>query len=306
MWALPKIFVIMMALMITTLFPITPVSGKGLYFQHLISIYSDGGNTGLKQPEGIACNDSAMLIVADTGNGRLLRYTFENKALKSEVAEIKLPQLSYPIKSKINSKAEIFVLDGKQRRILQLTTKGAFRRFLEPQGLPDPAAYVPRSFDIDANDNIYILDILSERVLVLNPAGEYTKHIAFPKEYGFFSDLAIDANGNVLLIDSINAMAFSAPKNAVLFSPLTGPLKEYMRYPTSLATDSSGRIYLTDRNGGSVIILGQDGSYLSRLSAMGWKEGFLNYPSQICLNSVGEIFIADTLNSRIQIFTTNE
>jgi len=92
----------------------------------------------------------------------------------------------------------------------------------------------------------------------------------------------------------------------VLFSPLTGPLKEYIRYPTSLDTDESGRIYLTDRNGGSVIILRQDGTYLSRLSAMGWKEGFLNYPSQICLNIKGEIFIADTLNNRIQIFTTIE
>jgi sugar lactone lactonase YvrE len=295
-----------MALMTTMLYPITSVSAKTLQFQHLISIYSDGGNSGQKQPEGIACNDGATLIVADTGNGRLLKYTFENRELKSEVVEIKLPQLFYPIKTKINSKAEIFVLDGKQRRILQLTSEGAFRSFLEPQGLPDPSEYVPRSFDIDANDNIYILDILSERILVLNPAGDYLKHIAFPKEYGFFSDLAIDAKGNVFLVDSINAMAFSAPKNALLFSPLTGPLKEYMRYPTSLATDGSGRIYLTDRNGGSVIILGQDGSYLSRLSAMGWKEGFLNYPSQICLNTRGEIFIADTLNNRIQIFTTIE
>jgi hypothetical protein len=79
-----------------------------------------------------------------------------------------------------------------------------------------------------------------------------------------------------------------------------------MRFPTSITTDGRGIIYLTDRNGGKVVVLGQDGSYLGRLSGMGWKEGFLNYPSQVSINGKGEIFIADTLNNRVQIFTIIE
>jgi len=79
-----------------------------------------------------------------------------------------------------------------------------------------------------------------------------------------------------------------------------------MRFPTSLTTDSRGRIYLVDRNGGSVVVLGQDGSFLSRQSAMGWKEGRLNFPSQICATGSGEVFIADTNNNRIQVFKTIE
>jgi len=35
---------------------------------------------------------------------------------------------------------------------------------------------------------------------------------------------------------------------------------------------------------------------------MGWKEGSLNYPAQMCINRKGEIFVADTMNSRIQLF----
>jgi hypothetical protein len=38
------------------------------------SIYSDANGVGLKHPEGVACNDE-HLIVADTGNSRLLRYS---------------------------------------------------------------------------------------------------------------------------------------------------------------------------------------------------------------------------------------
>jgi hypothetical protein len=33
------------------------------------------------------------------------------------------------------------------------------------------------------------------------------------------------------------------------------------------------------------------------------KEGFLTYPSQLCINARGEIFIADTNDNRIPVFT---
>jgi hypothetical protein len=254
------------------------------------------------QPEGVACNDKSILLVADTGNGRLLRYTYKDEAIKAAAVEIKADQLSYPVKMKVNSKGDIYVLDRKQRRIIRMAPAGAFKNYLEPTGLPSPSSYVSRSFAIDTNDNIYILDIFSERVLVLDSEGRYQKQISFPKEYGFFSDVEVDVRGSVLLIDSVNAMVYSAAANSAGFSPLTESLKEYMRFPASLTTDNRGRIYLVDRNGGSIIILGQDGSFLRRQSGLGWKEGRLNYPSQLCINNKGEVFIADTNNSRIQIF----
>ena len=304
---LKKCLPILAVLMILILNPFLPDIAPALEFRPLTSIYSDGKNVGLKQPEGVACKASTGFIIVDTGNGRLLQYVLDDKNQKPDVAiEIKIPQISYPLKAELNSAADIYVLDGKERRIIHLTPQGIFKGYLEPRGLPDPGGYVPRSFCIDANDHIYILDVYAERVLVLNAAGDYQNQIAFPEEYGFFSDLAVDAKGSVLLIDSIRARLYHAAKDADGFSPLTQSLQEFMRFPTSLTTDSRGRIYLVDRNGGSVAVLGQDGSFLTRQSAMGWKEGRLNFPSQICATGSGEVFIADTNNNRIQIFKTVE
>jgi hypothetical protein len=50
------------------------------------------------------------------------------------------------------------------------------------------------------------------------------------------------------------------------------------------------------------VILGKDGSFLGRQLSMGWKEGLLYYPTQMCINEKREVFIADGGNSRIQIF----
>ncbi len=294
------------AVVISVLFSLTSFSGAEVKFRYITSIYTDDKGVALKQPEGVACNEESFLIVADTGNGRLLQYTFKGGVIETGTVEIKVDQLSYPIKTKVNSKGEIYVLDRKQRRIISMTLAGEFYGYLEPSGLPFPASYVPRSFDIDRHGNIYILDIFYDRVLVLNPQGKYLNQISFPKDYGFFSDVAVDVKGYVLLVDSVNGMVFSAAHNSTSFSPLTASLKEYMRFPASLNTDDRGRIYLTDRNGGSIVILGQDGSFLGRESGLGWKEGRLNYPSQMCINSKGEVFVADTNNSRVQIFATIE
>jgi len=301
-----KICSCLTALMTAVLVPMTSYGGASVKFRHVMSIYADDKGLDLKQREGVACSEKSFLLVADTGNGRLLRYIFKNNALETGATEIKVPQLLYPINAQMNSKGDIYVLDGKQRRILRLTPEGAFRNYLDPTGLPSPTAYVPRSFTIDVKDNIYVLDVFSRRVLVLSPEGEYLRHIEFPKDYGFFSDLTVDFKGSVYLIDSTNAVVFSAAKNSTKFFSLTGKMKQYMRFPTSITTDKRGRIYLVDRNGSRIIILGQDGSFLGRLSGLGWKEGLLNHPSQLCINSKGEVFIADTSNSRIQIFSVLE
>jgi hypothetical protein len=297
-----KILLLVAVLLVAMLFVQVHLSDGAVKFRYVTSIYSDAEGLGLKQPEGVACSGESLLIVADSGNGRLLRCTFEDGAIEVGAVEIKVDQLAYPIKTEINSRGEIYILDRKQRSIVRLSPAGEFRGYLSPEGLSAQSAYVPRSFTIDSNGNIYILDIFSERVLILDPAGRYVGQIKFPDKYGFLSDVAVDFKGTVLLIDVVDGIVFSAEKASVSFSRLTSSLKEYVRFPASLTTDDRGRIYLVDRNGGSIIILGQDGSFLSRQSGMGWKEGSLNYPGQMCINKKGEIFVADTNNSRVQVF----
>jgi sugar lactone lactonase YvrE len=280
--------------------PATVLNAETVKFRHLLSVYSDDKGSAMKQPEGVACSEKSLLVVSDTGNGRLLRYTFQEKALKTE-SEIKVPQLTYPLRVQINSKGEIFVLDGKKQRILRLTPAGEFKGYVDPEGLPSFPPMVPRSFKIGTNDTIYILDIFGERVIELSPDGKYQKHLEFPKDRGFFSDLAVDSRGNLLLIDSIRRMVFSATREAKGFLPLTKNLRNYLNFPTSLTTDARGRIYIVDENGGGIVILGQDGSFMGRQLSMGWLDGLLYYPTQICVNDKGEVFIADRGNNRVQI-----
>jgi hypothetical protein len=264
------------------------------------SIYVDDKGVGLRHPEGVGCSEK-IIVIGDTENNRLVRYQFEEKAVKA-ATEIRVPELSSPIRIQITSKGDIFALDGKQRRIVRLNPDGTFKGYITMEGLPTEAPVIPRSFKIDRDDNIYILDIFSGRVLLLNREGKFQKQVDFPKEYGFFSDVAIDSKGTLFMLDSVKTRVYSAPKGANSFSPLGGSLKEYLSFPTSLAIDARGIMYIADENGGTVGTLSQDGSFLSKQLSMGWNEGLLYYPSQICINEKEEVFIADRGNSRIQVF----
>ena len=268
-------------------------------------ISMDNKNMGLLQPEGIGCSNPSILLVADAGNGRLVQYSFDNEIIVP-MKEIRVPQVSYPIRAQVTSKGEILALDGKTRRIARISPTGDFIAYLDLMGVPQSENIVPRSFALDTKDRIYILDIFSERVLLLETSGKFLKEILFSKKPGFVSDISVDASENVYLIDSISGDVYFSAKDSKNISILSKGLKEYCDFPVSLSSDNRGHIYVVDKNGSRIVVLGRDGSFQGQQLSMGWKEGFLRYPSHICVNNKGKIFIADTGNNRIQTFTVFE
>jgi hypothetical protein len=282
--------------------PVFSFGAETLKLRYKTAAVMDDKEGALKQPEGVACNDNALFIVADTENGRLVRYTYQDKTLKGG-AEIKVPQLAFPTRVQFNSKGDIFVLDGKSHNIIHLNPEGVLVGTVEPQGVSAPARFVTKSFKIDAYDNIFLLDIFGERVLQLDPSGKLLNQVPFPKDYGFFTDLAVTLGGDVLLIDSVNSVVYTAKKDKPVFAPLTKSMRDYMNFASYIATSSSsGEIYLLDQDGGAVVVVGPDGSFQGRQLNLGWKAGQLYYPTQMCINKNGDVFISDRNNSRVQIF----
>jgi sugar lactone lactonase YvrE len=275
-------------------------AADALKFSHSGSAYADGRGAALSRPEGVACGPGPTVVVADTRNGRLVRYALSEETLR-DGNPISVPQLKYPVRVHIGTNGDILVLDGKLRRVLRLNAAGEFVKAVEPLGVPK-GNVVPKSFALDREDGIYFLDIFSRRVVVTDPSGNYQREIPFPEKFGFFSDLAVDGRGTVFLLDSVAGILFAAEKGQGAFSLLTKDLKEYATFPANVTTDGKGAVYVVDQNGGGVIVLGQDGSYRGRQLGMGWKEGLLYYPSQMCVSG-GEIaVIADRENNRVQVF----
>lgn len=268
---------------------------------YLASVYADEKQVGLHLPEGVACGAGGVVVVGDTGNDRLVRFTYRDRTL-GPVSAIKIPQLTAPSRVQLTSKGDIYALDSRQRRIVHLDSNGQFKAALAFDGVPAPATIVPKSFAIDAADNLYVLDEFSARVLVVDAQGKFQRALALPAGIGFATDVAIDFEGNLLLLDSVNRRIFSAAKGAAAFEQLDGSLAASVAtMPTSI-TASRGILFVAEGSGSTIDVFGRDGKFLTRTLTMGWNEGQLNHPSQLCVDAKDEVFIADRDNSRVQVF----
>lgn len=274
---------------------------QGARLRYLAAVYVDSKGVGLNLPEGIACGADGQVVVGDTGNDRLLRFVYRDKAFTAGT-EIKNPQVTAPARVQMNPKGELFVLDSIQRRLVYLSPEGEFKGPLAFDGIPAPTTIVPKSLAIDTSGNIFVLDVFASRVLVLNADRQFQKALPLPGDAGFVSDLTVDSVGTVYLIDAVKRRVFSAAKDATTFTTLGKDLSEVITTLPTYVTTSKGTILVVEGNGSRIIGLGRDGSFLTRQLAMGWAEGALNHPSQICVNDKDEVFVADRDNSRVQVF----
>jgi hypothetical protein len=231
----------------------------------------------LNQPEGVACSDQ-YFVVADTGNRQLVRYSITDQTMVPDVT-FPLEKIS-PMIAEINTKGEIYLLDGKTRTVIKVSQNGQVKGRIVPKGVTGSKTYMPRSFKLDEDDNLYLLDIFAEP----------------------FSDLAINDQGSIYLLNGVSGAIYVAIPGTEAFELMSDDLKEHMNFPTNLAIDSNGVLYLSDQYGSGLALVGRDGTFQGRKFGMGWEEGQLYYPSQLCINDQETLFIADKNNSRVQVF----
>jgi streptogramin lyase len=267
---------------------------------HAVSVYEDEKNRPLKEPEGVACGEGGQLVVADTGNGRLLRLTYRNGVVSGGLP-LQLAELPYPVRVQVDAQGGLWVLDRKVRRIGRVDPAGAFAGYLEVKGVASPEAVVPGAFKLDRAGGVYLLDLAAARVLVLDAAGAVQRQMQLPGRPAFFTDVAVDPAGTVYAVDAAGGAVWSAPRSATSFTLLAKGLKDTMSFPGYL-TVSRGRIFLVDQNGDGLVVLGLDGSYQGRQLGVGWGEGLVYYPAQLCIDEAGSAFLADRYNNRVQIF----
>jgi len=274
-------------------------AAEAVKLRPLVSIYAGGDGSGLREPVGVGCGAEAI-AVADAANGRILTFAIGADSVRPRDA-FSVPQVSLPLRVEWIAGGELLVLDGRSRRIARIGARGELVGFLEPRG-EALGPVEPRSFAVGPDERLYVLDLAGWRVLVLDLSGAVERSIAFPAEAGFLSDLAVDPRGDVYVVDSVGRRVHVARKGEAALAPLTPSLFEDLDFPTSIAVDAEGRLFVADEHGGGVVILGRDGSFRGRQLARGWKDGLLRYPSDLCLDGRGRLFVTERGNNRVQMF----
>lgn len=278
----------------------TAARAEGVVFRLSGALYADDKKLKLRAPEGVGCADD-RIVVADSGNARLVVYRLSEGNVLSPGSPVKVAEMKYPTRVVLDGSKTAWFLDRKERKIGRIGADGAFKGWLAPKEVP---GFVPTSFVLGAGGHVLALDAAGRAVLDLSEDGTVGRRLPLPE--GQFTDLAVDAAGTIFTIDAVTATVWTAGKADAAFKALTKSLKDSMSFPVQLVSNERGRFYVVDQNGMGVVVLGNDGSYQGRQLTLGWTEGNLYYPSQLCVTGKGLAAIADRGNHRVQLFMTVE
>jgi streptogramin lyase len=271
----------------------------------VLSVYADGAGGGLLHPEGAAVRGGTLLAVTEPDRGRILLYNL-SLPNASALRILTVPQAPAPTVVRFDPRGELLILDARSRGIARITEEGAFRGFVEFREGGRTARVFPRSFALDPGGNLYVLDAAASSVLVAAPGGAVQRRIPYPEGPAFLADLVVDALGTIYVVDSVGKRVWNARRGDETFTPLSEPLGAYLAFPAALAMDDQGRLFLADKDEGGIVILGMDGGFRGRQSAMGWRDGFLRYPVALATDGGSHLVVVERENRRVQVFAISQ
>jgi len=200
------------------------------------------------------------------------------------------------------------------------------------------AIRVPCGMALDGSGNLIFADTTNHEIKKISTSGTITT-IAGTGTGGYVGDLhpatqaqlnnptgvALDAAGNIYVADSGNHViriltldgninTFAGNGNPGYFGdggPAAGTAQ--LNDPTGLAMDAAGNLYVADTDNGVIRKITPGGSLITTIAGNGFNsysgdgnpatKAALDHPRAVSVDPAGNLFIADTLNSRIRVVT---
>lgn len=301
----------------------------GSFLRNIGQQWTSGqANDLLNNPEGIAIDSANRTYVADSGNCRIQVFQ-PNGDYLATLGETGI------------CGGESYHFGGSLRHMdiygNQLYVADASNHRVEIFDITNPAVSMPLvatigESGVSGNDSghlnwptgvavdggkIYIADMHNERVQIFNQSTRaYIKTLTGAgagDTYLYPSDVDTDASGNLYVADNGNARVVQYDSSqaytrtyGVKGVPYLTDASHFNR-PSGVAVGPQGNIYLVENWGCRLVVLDKNGSPINTFGEPGVCQNdntHLSAPEGVAVNpGTGEVYVADSANDRIMIFS---
>lgn len=230
-----------------------------------------GSNRGqFDSPTGIAIDPKGNILVADTNNARIQKFSPTGSYLSSMgIKGIGYGQLGAPNGIAIDKAGNIYAADASKHVVEKMTSDGTV--IAEWKGAA-PGFYGPRRIAIGPDQSMYVVDQGRTRIVKFSPDGEVLATWGSKgKGDGQFDDptsVAVDPMNRVFVADPINRRIQVFDSNGKFLAQWSIPQWGRPHGFEDLAVDSSrNRLYASSANMDSVLMFDLNGNRLGSLAA---------------------------------------
>jgi sugar lactone lactonase YvrE len=251
-------------------------------------------------------------------------------------------QFNNPFSVAVDLSGNIYVADTSNHTIRKVTTGGVVTTFAGQAGVSGSTDgtgsaarfFGPSGVAVDAAGDVYVADQFNHTIRVITPAGVvttvagaagvngFTDGTVANARFSFPSGVAVDGFGSVYVADTNNQTIRRFTINGFVSTMAglaattgtadgTGTAARF-NSPSSVAVDASGNVYVADTSNdtirkitqaGVVTTLAGGAGLAGTLDGTGVAARF-SRPSGVAVDSLANVYVADTFNSTIRKITS--
>ena len=221
-------------------------------------------------------------------------------------------QFEYPTGIAVDSSGNVYVADSS--RIQKFDSSGYFITKWGSVGTGDGQFIGTDGIAVDSSGNVYALDRLNGRIEKFDSSGNFITKWD-PTGNGFkyiirLSAIAVDSSGNVYFLNDKTDRIEKFDSRGKLItewgSSGTGD-EQYSSYVSGIAVDSSGNVYIADNGKSRIEKFDSRGKFITKwgslgIGGLGIVDGQFHQISGITVDSLGNVYVSDYMEHRIQKF----
>ena len=233
-------------------------------------------------PTGIAVNASGYVYVVDDWNNRIKVFTPSGGYVTQWGQQGTLPgQFEYPYGIAVNASGYVYVTDINNERIQEFDPSGNNVTYWGSNGSSNRQFYTPSGIAVNASGYVYVTDTGNSRIEVFDPSGRNVTH------WG-----------------------------STAWIPTPGSNTAQIHYPTGIAVSPSGYVYVADTLNNTILEFDPSGTNVTQWGSpggvtpsgspggiAGYGNGQFFYPYGIAVNASGYVYVTDTNNNRVEVFS---